>query len=213
MRVLSKGVLLASGGMDSTTLAYYLAARKIPFVPLFVNYGQHSARTERKTLGRVLPSDLARRIRDIDVSEIYRGSPSRLIREANLWKDNMSGDPLYLPYRNLLLLSIGAAFAKANGYSRVYAAFINSNHATEIDCSAKFFDRLGGMLSDFGSVKVLMPFRNKSKLQVARLGISVRAPIAFTFSCLAKSTVPCGACSNCVERLSAFAALSRRGGI
>jgi 7-cyano-7-deazaguanine synthase len=201
-------ILLASGGLDSTTLAFWLVSKDIPFVPLFIDYGQHCAATERKRLAEVLPRGYADAIQTINVRDIYSASSSRLIDEANLWEDRVAADDLYLPYRNLLLLSVAAAFAQARGCREVYAAFINSNHAKEIDCSAAFFDRLGEMLADFGTVQVRMPFRELSKREVAKIGLSLSAPIAKTFSCQAASVVPCGACPNCVERLEALRQLS-----
>lgn len=197
-------VLLASGGLDSTTLAFWLRDKNIAFVPLFIDYGQHCATTEYETLCAVMPADARSRICRLNVADIYQGTSSRLISEPDLWKDNMEGDPLYLPYRNLLMLSIGAAFAQSRGYCCLYAAFINSNHAKEIDCSAQFFQRLGGLLADYGTVRVEMPFRELSKTEVARIGLALNAPVAATFSCQAASEVPCGACPNCVDRLNAL---------
>jgi 7-cyano-7-deazaguanine synthase len=200
-------VLLASGGLDSTTLAFWLRSQGIGFVPLFVNYGQHCAKTELARLTELLPAEEFGRARVVDIADVYKGSESRLISEANLWEQDVTADDLYLPYRNLLLMSVGAAFAQAHELGDVYAAFINSNHAKEIDCSASFFDRLGGMLSDYGTVKMKMPFRDKSKLEVATIGLQLNAPIARTFSCQVASVVPCGACPNCVERLEAIESL------
>jgi 7-cyano-7-deazaguanine synthase len=197
-------VLLASGGMDSTTLAYWLQSRQIGFVPVFINYGQHCADTELKTLLQVLPEGYAAQAEVLNVSDVYRGCKSRLIDEPNLWRDEIQAEDLYLPYRNLLLLSIGAAYAQARNYSQLYAAFINSNHAKELDCSAEFFEKLSGVLLDYGSVEIKMPFREMSKYEVAKIGIKVKAPIAQTFSCQAAARVPCGACPNCVDRLEAL---------
>jgi 7-cyano-7-deazaguanine synthase len=203
-RTQKNSVLLASGGMDSTTLAYWLQEEKIEFLPLFINYGQHCAKTELETLLRLLPDGYAARTEVINVSDIYRGCKSRLIAEPDLWHDEITAEDLYLPYRNLLLLSIGAAYAQARDYSCLYAAFINSNHAKEIDCSAKFFEMLSGVLLEYGSVEIKMPFRELSKYEVAKIGLAVEAPIAHTFSCQAASRVPCGACPNCVDRLEAL---------
>lgn len=197
-------VLLASGGLDSTTLAFWLRERRITFLLLFIDYGQHCAETELKRLNEVLPKETFGAVKNINVSDIYRGSHSRLISEPNLWEDHVSAEDMYLPYRNLLLLSIASAYAQSNGISEVYTAFINSNHAKEIDCSAEFFQRLETMLADYGSVKIKMPFREKSKREVAEIGLRLNAPIARTFSCQAASKVPCGACPNCVDRLEAL---------
>lgn len=197
-------VLLASGGLDSTTLGYWLAARGIGFQPLFINYGQHCAQTELATLRRVLPDEWGPSLEILQIKDIYRGSSSRMIREPNLWEDEVSSEDFYLPYRNLLLLTVGAAYAQAGGYTHLYAAFINSNHAKEIDCSAEFFQKLAVLLKEYGTVEVEMPFRNMSKYEVARIGIGLQAPIGETFSCQASSGIPCGACPNCVDRLDAL---------
>lgn len=199
-----QAVLLASGGLDSTTLAYSLQADGIEFLPVFIDYGQHCANTELETLLDVLPPKYADLVQVVNVSDVYKRSSSRLIAEANLWEDQISYKDLYLPYRSLLLLSVGAAFAQSIGCSHLYAAFINSNHAQEIDCSAEFFERLAQMLSDYGTVEIRMPFRNMSKYEVATRGIALHAPIGRTFSCQASSRIPCGACPNCVDRLDAL---------
>lgn len=209
MNETSTSLLLASGGLDSTTLAYWLLDKGVSFVPLFINYGQHCAGTEYETLMSVMPPATRDRVCTVNMADVYRGTSSRLIDEPDLWKDNMEGDPLYLPYRNLLLLSVGAAFAQSRGYDALYAAFINSNHAKEIDCSAQFFARLGGMLADYGTVRVEMPFRDLSKAEVAKIGVALNVPIAATFSCQAASKIPCGACPNCVDRLNALKQLEQ----
>lgn len=206
----NNGVLLASGGLDSTTMAYWLQKQKIEFVPLFINYGQHCAQTEFDTLKNVLPNYYKDKYEYVDISSIYSKSKSRFIKEANLWEETITADDLYIPYRNVLLLTIGATFAQTLGLGNVYSAFINSNHAKEIDCSNEFFDKMEGMLKEYGSVKINMPFRYYSKYDVAKLGIELQAPIGNTFSCQASSTIPCGACPNCVDRLNALKELGEQ---
>ncbi|MBS1519927.1 MAG: 7-cyano-7-deazaguanine synthase [Bacteroidetes bacterium] len=198
------GVLLASGGLDSTTMAFWLIDQGIDFVPLFINYGQHCAQTEFETLKEVLPKTHINKIEIIDIQSVYKRSTSKFIKPANLWEDDIKADDLYIPYRNVLLLTIGATFAQTIGLSNVYSAFINSNHAKEIDCSNEFFEKMEGMLSEYGSVKINMPFRYYSKFDVAKLGINLGASIGNTFSCQASPTIPCGACPNCVDRLDAL---------
>lgn len=205
---MTNAILLASGGLDSTTLAFWLRERGVSFLPLFINYGQHCAETEWNTLGKVLPSDVLDKLEQVDISDIYRGSKSRLIDEPDLWDDEVSAEDLYLPYRNLLVLSVGAALAQSRGIPAVYAAFINANHAKEIDCSVQFFDQLDEILVGYGTIKVQMPFKTLSKVEVARIGLNLRVPVERTFSCQAASVTPCGACPNCVDRLDALRQLT-----
>lgn len=203
-------VILASGGMDSTTLAYWLLARGIRALPVFINYGQHCANTERDTLRQALSAVDFPVIESIDVSEVYKGCGSRLIDEADLWVDEVSYKDMYLPYRSLLLMSVGAAFAQSRGLDAVYAGFINSNHAQEIDCSSAFFDRMADVLVGFGGVQMIMPFRDMTKSQVAAIGVELGVRIGVTYSCQASSVVPCGACPNCVDRLTALASIESK---
>lgn len=201
------GVLLASGGMDSTVLAYDLAQKGENIILLFLDYGQHCANKELETLKKVLPEPYEENIRIIKLVDIYKESHSRMIIKANLWTDNVVADDLYLPYRNLLFLSIASAYAQSIGAKNVYSAFINSNHAKEIDCSMEFFTKLESLLESYGSVKINMPYREMSKTEVARLGISLEAPVAATYSCQVNSENSCGACPNCVDRINALNAL------
>jgi 7-cyano-7-deazaguanine synthase len=198
------GILLASGGLDSTTLAYWLISEGIQFIPVFIDYGQHCASTELDSLKNVLPKNHLDKIEIIDIKSVYKYSRSRFIKAGDLWRDVITADDLYIPYRNVLILTVAASFAQTLGYSNVYSAFINSNHAKEIDCSNEFFDQMESILKEYGAVKISMPFRNYSKYEVAKIGISLGAPIGATFSCQASPQIPCGACPNCVDRLDAL---------
>ena len=209
---LSKGVILVSGGLDSTTLMYQFVAQGVDFIPLFINYGQHCAHHELETLRQVIPSQYSDKIEIIDVSSIYKYSQSRFIKPADLWNEAITAEDLYIPYRNVLLLTIAASFAQTLGIDKVYSAFINSNHAKESDCSSEFFNKREGLLSEYGSVKIEMPFRNMTKYDVAKLGIALKAPIGQTFSCQASPEIPCGACPNCVDRLNALKQIEQEAG-
>lgn len=197
-------LLLCSGGLDSTTLAYWLREQSIGFVPLFLDYGQHCVEKEWDTLRQVLPSDCACQPERIDVSGIFRTSTSRLIVEPDLWTETVVDDDLYIPYRTLLFFSIGAACAQSRNLLHVYSGFINSNHAKEIDCSAQFLNKLDALAEDVGPVRFHMPFRYWSKSQVVQEAVRLDVPVGLTYSCQLFSDTPCGACPNCVERLNAL---------
>jgi 7-cyano-7-deazaguanine synthase len=202
-----QALVMTSGGMDSTVLVYWAIARGYTVVPMFVNYGQHCADTELSTLQAVLPPAEKERLSVVNVADVFRLSPSRMIREADLWVDAISSADIMLPYRNLFLLATGAAFAASRGCSVLMTAFINSNHAQEIDATKAFLTGASALLHECGGVAIEMPFRDMPKAEVARLGIELNAPIAQTFSCQVNANEHCGSCPNCVERLAALAAL------
>lgn len=198
-----KVMLLASGGLDSTTVAFGLHAEGADVSPLFFDYGQHCVETEWNRVNEVLPADMKRPER-VNLADLFRGSDSRLIVEADLWNDDVRDDELYIPYRTLLFYAAAAAKAQTLSILEVYTGFINSNHAKEIDCTAEFMNKLDGLTDTIGPVRFRSPFRYSSKTEVAQEAIRLGVPIGRTFSCQASSKLPCGACPNCVERLEAL---------
>lgn len=197
-------LLLASGGMDSTVLAYKLAKERKRVIVLFIDYGQHCRDKEYRTLLKVIPPEYINNVRVIRIGDVYKESNSRMIIEANLWEDSVVAEDMYLPYRNILFLSLASAYAQSMGIKDVFTAFINSNHAKEIDCSMDFFTKLESLLFEFGSTRINMPFRNMTKTEVAKLGLELGAPIEMTYSCQVNAHMPCGACPNCVDRIVAI---------
>lgn len=197
-------LLLCSGGLDSTTVAYWLREKGIGILPIFFDYGQHCAEKEWSTLHRVLPHPTAAEPTRIDISGIFRGSHSRLISEPDLWREHVADDDLYIPYRTLIFFAAGAACAQTRGLTEVYTGFINSNHAKEIDCAASFLNALGSLAANVGPVKFEIPFRDWSKSQVVAEAQRLGVPIGATYSCQLFSDNPCGACPNCVERMTAI---------
>jgi 7-cyano-7-deazaguanine synthase len=200
---MSQVILLASGGLDSTTVAYQLSAAGVDVVPIFFDYGQHCVEVEWNRVNEVLPTSM-RRPERFNIADIFRGSPSRLIREADLWNEEVKDDDLYIPYRTMLFFAAAAARAQTIGVLDVYTGFINSNHAKEIDCTAAFMNSLEGLTSNIGPVRFHSPFRESSKTDVARAASQLGVPIGRTYSCQAAAQFPCGACPNCVERLNAL---------
>lgn len=196
-------ILLSSGGLDSTTVAYDLKSQGMKVVPMFFDYGQHCVEMEWSRLNEVLPEEMLPAER-VDIADIFRGSRSRLIDEANLWTDNVEDDDLYIPYRTMLFFAAAAARAQTIGIFEVYTGFINSNHAKEIDCTSDFMNKLDSLTENIGPVRFYSPFRYSSKADVAHRAAELGVPIGRTYSCQASSDFPCGACPNCVERLNAL---------
>ncbi|KJZ33023.1 ExsB family transcriptional regulator [Paracoccus sp. S4493] len=200
---MKKVILLASGGLDSTTVAFSLVNDGAEVFPLFFDYGQHCVEMEWSRVNEVLPA-AAHKPERCDISDIFFGSSSRLIKEADLWNDKVSDDDLYVPYRSMLFFAAAAARAQTMGIAEVYTGFINSNHAKEIDCTAEFMNKLDGLVANIGPVRFCSPFRYFSKAEVVQTAVQLGVPIGRTYSCQAQSNFPCGACPNCVERLNAL---------
>ena len=196
-------VVLASGGLDSTTVAFQVRELGYDVQPLFLDYSQHCVEKEWDTVRRVFAETPIEHPARVSIGDVFRQSNSRLIREADLWREPIKSSDLYIPYRTLLFFSVAAAFAQTIGSTEVYSGFINSNVAQELDCTADFFNKLEMFTDQIGSVKFRMPFRASTKADVVREALRLGVPIGATFSCQVYSDTPCGACPNCVERLAA----------
>ena len=205
---MTKVVCLCSGGLDSTTLVYWLVNEGFVVQPLFFNYGQHCADKEWSAVWQLLNKkrSVLTPVRK-NISDIFCESKSRLIHEPDLWSENVTAEDLFLPYRTLVLFSLGAAVAQIYESKSVYAGFINSNYAKEADCTSVFLNSLEQLAQGLGDLEVRMPFREWSKNEVARLGAQLGVPVASTFSCQIYSDVPCGVCPNCVDRQEALSRL------
>lgn len=200
---MKRALVMVSGGLDSTTVCYLLVSQGTEIQPVFFDYGQHCAETEWAKVNEVLP-EIAVQPERLNVSDVFSGSTSRMIVEADLWREAVSDDDLYTPYRTMLFFAVAAARAQTLDIPDVYSGFINSNHAKEIDCSTAFMNNLEELSKGVGAVRFHAPFREKSKVDVVRKALELGVPIGRTFSCQASSAFPCGACPNCVERQKAL---------
>ena len=202
-------VVLASGGVDSAVLIGWLARKRREVYPLFVKSGLVWESAEvfwlRKFLS-ALPPDMKERVRPLRVVSLPTGD---LYGEH--WSTTGEGTPewsapdntVYLPGRNILLLSKAAVHAALLGVPRVALGPLAGN--TFPDASPKFFKRFQRALAqglDF-PLKIETPFLGKTKRELIALGGDL--PLDLTFSCSNPiGRDPCGVCAKCRERTLAF---------
>lgn len=201
--------ILASGGLDSTVLTYSLTYEGKKVQLIYIDYGQHFKDTEINALRSSMPLEIFSNLKIIDVSSIYTESTSPLIKPHNLWEDKVEDSMLYVPYRTLVMLSAGMAYAQSIGCRALYAGFIDSNYVNDIDCSEEFFRKFDAVNDMYEGVDLRFPMRYMSKVEVVELGLKVSAPILLSYSCQINKEIPCGACANCVDRNQAMEKVSQ----
>ncbi len=114
---------------------------------------------------------------------------------------------VFLPGRNLLLLSKVSVFCFLRGMGNVAVGTLKGNPFS--DASPAFFRAMEKVLcAGMGKkLKIYAPFRAKSKGQVVRFGRGL--PLDLTFSCLNPcGHRPCENCNKCAERAAVLAKLS-----
>lgn len=185
-----KDLLLLSGGMDSAALAAWMN----PYRALVIDYGQVCAPAELRAARAIcqalhVPLDEIR----VDASAIGSGDLSG--REAL----DVAPAPEWWPFRNQLLVTIGAAHGLAVGAERILVGTVRSDEF-HVDGTPTFFSRLSELLaSQEGKMTVSAPAIHLSTEElVSKAGIS-RETMAWAHSCH-RSSVPCGVCRGCTKR-------------
>ena len=111
-------------------------------------------------------------------------------------------DSVYLPGRNLLLLSQAGVYAATHGLPLVVLGVLRGNPFA--DSKPRFLKDMESAINDAlrARLKVEAPYTKLHKDGVARLAarLGKRFPLELTFSCLRPRGVnPCGHCSKCAE--------------
>lgn len=186
-----KALLLMSGGLDSSSAAYYLKKKGLDFDCLFIDYGQKSARMQLKSSKNVC-NNLEKKLFIANIKKI------RSLFDSDTWLK--PHEPIV--HRNLVIIPLAIAFAKEKGYHEVIIASVKEDceyeqNRIEIMSELK---KLGEILG----VKVSTPFSGLPKSFLLKLGVSSGLDPSLTYSCLLGHTYHCGQCSQCVKRKEAF---------
>ncbi len=209
-------VVLLSGGMDSSALLFYVAKRLHagPIHALSFRYGQRHWRELECAQRQAQAAGVAAHA-VIDISflgDLLREGTTLLDGGAavpdldDLKPEDRTQPPTYVPNRNMILLSLAAAYAEARRLRDVYYGAQAQDEYGYWDCTAAFLERINGVLSlnRRDGVVVHAPFVDKRKAETLRLGRELGVDFTDTWSCYRGGDVACGACPTCVERLNAF---------
>lgn len=188
----TQAVILLSGGMDSTVLAYKLHKEAVALHAVLFHYGQKHYREldyARKTCDRL-------------------GIPFTQVELAGMFgKSSLVGDEsggIVVPNRNLVFLSVGAAIAISKGRDRVAIACNLDDRALFPDCRSEFLTQAAEAIRLGCGVEIVAPFVNTSKRHIVKLGRELDVPFAETWSCYIGGSKPCGKCHACETRRDAL---------
>lgn len=200
-------VIILSGGLDSVTLLYDQKDRIA--LALTFDYGsKHNAREipfarlhcERLGIPHVvIPLDF--------MGQYFRSSlleGGEEIPEGHYADDNMKST--VVPFRNGIMLSIAVGMAESRDLKYVMMANHGGDHTIYPDCRPEFveaFDRTA-QAGTYVGVRLLSPFVNLSKTDIARRGKELGIDYSETWSCYKGGEKHCGRCGTCVERREAI---------
>jgi 7-cyano-7-deazaguanine synthase len=213
-------VVLASGGLDSSTVLAIARARGFVVHALTVDYGQRhrrelaAARRVARALGAVEHRVIAIDLRAFggsaltsDAIRVPKGRPAPVIGR---------GIPVtYVPARNTILLALALAWAETLGARDLFLGVNAVDYSGYPDCRPAFlraFRRLAGLATKAGTedgvrFRIHAPLLRLTKAQIIRKGLALGVDYGLTHSCYdpAPGGRACGRCDSCRLRLKGFA--------
>lgn len=208
---MKKTLVVCSGGLDSVTLAYQVAAERQLIGLLTFDYGQrHKKEIDFAVLA-------AKRLgvphRVIDIAHIGALLSSSLtdnslaVPEGHYSADNMA--TTVVPNRNAIMLTIAFGLADSIGAEAVGIAVHGGDHFIYPDCRPEFITQFAKMqalaLGKNPAIELYTPYLTITKGDIAKQSVQYRVPLHETWSCYQGGEQHCGRCGTCVERLEAIA--------
>ena len=200
-------VIVVSGGMDSVTLLY----EKKDEIALGISfdYGSNHNHNELplaalhcQRLGIahvVIPLGFMHQYFKSSLLESGESIPDGSYDEENM-------KSTVVPFRNGVMLAVAAGIAESNGLTKVLIANHGGDHTIYPDCRPEFIAAMDAAVEagTFARVRVVAPYTNISKADIARRGRVLGIDYAETWSCYKGGHVHCGTCGTCVERKEAL---------
>lgn len=212
-------VVILSGGMDST-ITMRLAVQKygkenVSALTFF--YGQKQKR--EIDMAKMSTNMLGVKHKVVDASflgEISKGFSANVDTEMEMPTiRDVLGDPrpkTYVPNRNMILMSIAAAYAEVNNVDTVLCGLQVHDEYGYHDTTQRWVDKINDVLSENRIIKIKLtaPFSKLSKYDELNILQELDGNLmltAFTLTCYNPNAQheSCGQCPSCSERIANFA--------
>jgi 7-cyano-7-deazaguanine synthase len=216
--VMRKAVVLASGGLDSTTVLAIAKHADYEIYALSFNYGQRHVR-ELDAAKKVAAFFGATEHLIIDI-DLRRIGGSALTDDIEVPKDRNEvqigqGIPItYVPARNTIFLSFALAWAEVLNISDIFIGINAVDYSGYADCRPEYieaFERMANLATKAGiegrtRIKIHTPLINRTKAQIIKKGMELGVDYRLTWSCYDPTAegAPCGRCDSCVLRAKGF---------
>lgn len=213
-----KVVLILSGGLDST-IAMRLAIERYGVdnvTALTFDYGQRQrieiehAKASTTFLG--VPHKIIDANFLFDISQGFSANVDTSIKMPTI--KEVLGDPTpktYVPNRNMILLSIAAAYAETQGADLIFCGLQSVDEYGYWDTTTSFTESMNAVLNQNRKLKIriMAPFNKLTKVDELRLLQELDGDIGLahlTISCYNpdEDGLSCGVCPTCSERVNNF---------
>ena len=170
-----------------------------PVLAITVDYGQTAASAETAAAAQVC-RDLGIRheIVRVDCGSLGSGdmaqAPPHFAAKTSDW----------WPYRNQLLITLGAMHAIALGTRTLYIGAVRSDGEDHLDATAAFIQKIDDLLAfQEGGLRVVAPAVELSTVELIRQAAVPAGLLAWAHSCH-KANIACGNCRGCNKYLATY---------
>jgi 7-cyano-7-deazaguanine synthase len=210
-----KGVLILSGGVDSTTLLYKMHSDGYEVTAITFNYAQRHKKeiTYAKAIAKRL--DITHHVVDLSSLACLLGDSALLggMQVPSCHYTKEAAKKTVVPNRNMIMLSVAAGYAEAHEIAEVFYAAHQNDSTIYPDCRPEFVQALRPAIrlaTAWHPVDLRAPFVDMSKAEIVRMGLALEVPYELTWSCYRGEERPCRTCPTCIEREEAFALNGRQ---
>jgi 7-cyano-7-deazaguanine synthase len=203
--VKGKAVVVLSGGADSSTVAYWAKKEGYDVYALTFKYGQIADREVE--CARKIAESLCVQWKFLDLSTLKDvfGDVTSLCNPDIPMTSSFS-DPIIVPFRNGVFLSIAVAYAVSVGADKIFYGAHGSDEAFYPDCRRTFYEAFekAAKLGTERDISIEAPFNGLQKSELIRIGVQLGVPFEYTWSCYENGSEHCGKCESCMNRRRAF---------
>ena len=214
---MKRGVVLLSGGIDSSTTLAIAISEGCEVYALSFDYGQRH-QIETDAARRVANSLGAKehRIAKIDL-RVFGGSALTddvAVPKQRSETEIAHGIPVtYVPARNTIFLAYALAWAEVIPANDIFIGVNAIDYSGYPDCRPEFIEAFK-KVADLGTkagiegrrFQIHTPLIKLSKADIVRKGIELGVDFSLTHSCYDPSSngLACGECDSCLLRLKGF---------
>lgn len=203
--MLKSGLIILSGGLDSTVSLAYLQEELDIKLAITFDYGQRAVKNEINSSKQIADFyNIEHKV--IELPWLKEITKTALVNTANeipspdITKDTTeSMKAVWVPNRNGAFLNIAASFCDSLNIDYIIFGANKEEASTFPDNSQEFINNINKSLefSTLTKSKVLAPLIDFDKTQIASLGSSLKVPFHLIMSCYNENKRHCGECESC----------------
>ena len=209
----NKAVIIASGGIDSSTLLYKIVKEGFEVYVLTFIYGQKHLKEIEYAKSIAEKLDVNHKVVDLSSMKVLLSGSALTdssvevpeVPETSEYYETLQST--IVPNRNAIFLSIAIGYAVSLKANHVFFGAHFSDRGVYPDCRKEFveaFQTAERLANDNPEMVIDAPFVDIDKSDIVKLGAELGVPFKETWTCYKGGEKHCGVCSSCRERKRAF---------